>query len=108
MKKYVFVLDAIETLEKLLNGRHVEGALYIDQDTGRLTFKPYHRLCRERRRDELLKKTPWGWLKRSAERYKRFSSIPKDLSLVDQLTILNEENELVKQALVDQHIIDSI
>ena len=108
MKKYVFVLDAIETLEKLLNGRHVEGALYIDQDTGRLTFKPYHRLCRERRRDELLKKTPWGWLKRSAERYKRFSSIPKDLSLVDQLTILNEENELAKQALVDQHIIESI
>ena len=50
----------------------------------------------------------WGWLKGSAERYKRFSSIPKDLSLVDQLTILNEENELVKQALVDQHIIDSI
>ena len=108
MKKYVFVLDAIETLEKLLNGRHVEGALYIDQDTGKITFRPYHRLSRERRRDELLKKTPWGWLKGSAERYKRFSSIPKDLSLVDQLTILNEENELVKQALVDQHIIDSI
>ena len=108
MKKYVFVLDAIETLEKLLNGRHVEGALYIDQDTGRLTFKPYHRLCRERRRDELLKKTPWGWLKGSVKRYKRYSSIPKDLSLVDQLTILNEENELAKQALVDQHIIESI
>ena len=108
MKKYVFVLDAIETLEKLLNGRHVEGALYIDQDTGRLTFKPYHRLCRERRRDELLKKTPWGWLKGSAERYKRFSSIPKDLSLVDHLSSLNEENELAKQALVDQHIIESI
>ena len=108
MKKYVFVLDAIETLEKLLNGRHVEGALFIDQDTGRLTFKPYHRLCRERRRDELLKKTPWGWLKGSAERYKRFSSIPKDLSLIDQLTILNEEKELAKQALVDQHIIESI
>ena len=108
MKKYVFVLDAIEVLEKMLNGRHVEGALFIDQDTGKITFRPYHRLSRERRRDELLKKTPWGWLKGSAERYKRFSSIPKDLSLVDQLTILNEENELAKQALVDQHIIESI
>ena len=57
---------------------------------------------------ELLKQTPWGWVKGSAKRYKRYSSIPKDLSLVDQLTILNEENELAKQALVDQHIIESI
>jgi hypothetical protein len=55
-----------------------------------------------------LKKTPWGWVKGSVKRYKRYSSIPKDLSLVDQLTILNEENELAKQALVDQHIIESI
>ena len=108
MKKYVFVLDAIETLEKLLNGRHVEGALYIDQDTGKLTFRAYNRLSRLRLKDELLKKTPWGWLKGSLRRYKRYSSIPKDLSLVDQLTILNEENELAKQALVDQHIIESI
>ena len=81
MKKYVFVLDAIEVLEKMLNGRHVEGTLFIDKDTGRLTFRPYHRLSREHKKVELLKKTPWGWV---------------------------EENELAKQALVDQHIIESI
>ena len=108
MKKYVFVLNAIEVLERLLNGRHVEGALFIDQDTGKLTFRAYHRLCRERRKDDLLKKTPWGWLKGSLRRYKRYSSIPNDLSLEEQLTMFDEENELIKQALIDQHIIDSI
>ena len=108
MKKYVFVLNAIEVLERLLNGRHVEGALFIDQDTGKLTFRAYNRLSRLRLKDELLKKTPWGWLKGSLRRYKRYSSIPNDLSLEEQLTMFDEENELIKQAQIDQHIIDSI
>ena len=108
MKKYVLVLNAIELLKQLMNGKRVEGVLYVDGDTGKITFRPYHRLSREHKKVELLKKTPWGWVKGSVKRYKRYSSIPKDLSLVDQLTILNEENELAKQALVDQHIIESI
>ena len=106
MKKYIAIDE--EVLARLVLGKCVEGRLFRDKWTGVITFNAYNRQPRVRQKDALLKKTPWGWLKGSAERYKRFSSIPKDLSLVDQLTILNEENELVKQALVDQHIIDSI
>lgn len=108
MKKYVLVLNAIELFEKILNGRRVEGVLFIDKDTGKLTFKAYNRPFGHRRRDDLLKKTPWGWLKGSITRYKRYSSIPKDLSLPEQLAIFDEENELMKQALIDHHIIESI
>ena len=43
MKKFVFVLNAIELLALLMNGKRVEGVLYIDQDTGVLTFKAYNR-----------------------------------------------------------------
>jgi ABC-type iron transport system FetAB ATPase subunit len=55
-----------------------------------------------------MKKTPWGWLKASVERVKRFSSMPKDLSLDEKLAILDEENELVKQALIENYIIENV
>ena len=108
MKKYIFILNALELMSKLYVGKRVEGVLYVDQNTGRLTFKAYQRQPRVRQKDELLKKTPWGWLKASVERVKRFSSLPKDLSLPEKLAILDEENELVKQALIESYIIESV
>ena len=48
MKKYIFVLNALELMSKLYVGKRVEGVLYVDQNTGRLTFKAY----KERRADE--------------------------------------------------------
>ena len=44
MKKYIFVLNALELMSKLYVGKRVEGVLYVDQNTGRLTS--------ERRADE--------------------------------------------------------
>jgi hypothetical protein len=55
-----------------------------------------------------MKKTPWGWLKASIKRVKRHTSMPKDLSLPEKLAILDEENELVKQALIENYIIESV
>lgn len=63
---------------------------------------------RVRQKDALLKKTPWGWLKASIERVKRHTSLPKDLSLPEKLAILDEENELVKQALIENYMIESV
>ena len=42
MKKYIFVLNALELMSKLYVGKRVEGVLYVDQNTGRLTFKAYN------------------------------------------------------------------
>ena len=56
MRKYVFVLNAIGLLEQLMNGKRVEGVLYLDQNTGKLTFKAYNRQPRVRHRDTLVKK----------------------------------------------------
>ena len=35
MKKYVFVLNAINVMAKLLKEKRVEGGLYLDEDTGK-------------------------------------------------------------------------
>ena len=108
MKKFVFVLNAIELLAQLMNGKRVEGVLYIDQDTGKLTFKAYNRQTRIREKDRLVKKLPWGWVKESLLRVKRYSSLPKELTLPEKLAILDEENELAKNALIESYIIESV
>ena len=108
MKKFVFVLNAIELLAQLMNGKRVEGVLYIDQDTGVLTFKAYNRQPRIREKDRLVKKLPWGWVKESLLRVKRYSSLPKELTLPEKLAILDEENELAKNALIESYIIESV
>ena len=60
MKKYIFVLNAVSVMAKLLKDKRIEGVLYIDQNTGKLTFKAYNRQSREREKDRLVKKLPWG------------------------------------------------
>ena len=60
MKKYIFVLNAIELLAQLMNGKRVKGVLYLDQNTGKLTFKAYNRQVRIREKDVMVKKLPWG------------------------------------------------
>ena len=106
MKKYIVIEE--EVLVRLVSGKYVEGSLHRDKWTGMITFNAYNRLPRKRQKDELVKKTPWGWLKASIERVKRYSSVPKELSLEEKLAIFDEENELIKQALIENYIIESV
>ena len=75
MKKYIFILDALELMTKLIAGKRVEGVLYVDENTGRLTFKAYNRQPRVSEKDRMVKKLPWGWVKESMERIKVFGSV---------------------------------
>ena len=102
MKKYIAIEE--EVLVRLVEGKYVEGSLHRDKWTGVISFNAYNRQPRTRQKDVLMKKTPWGWLKASIERVKRYSSVPKDLSLEEKLAIFDEENELVKQALIDHEL----
>ena len=99
MRKYVFVLNAIGLLEQLMNGKRVEGVLYLDQNTGKLTFKAYNRQPRVRHRDTLVKKLPWGWVKESMERIKVFGSFPKDYGTAQVMGMLEEHTRDAMEAL---------
>ena len=107
-KKYVFVLNAIELMKLLVDGKRVEGVLYIDQNTGKLTFKAYNRKPQNKRKDVLVKKLPWGWIKESLERIKVFGSFPKDFCTAQIIELLNEHNQDAKNALIDREIIDFV
>ena len=102
MKKYIYVMNALELMSKLMVGKRVEGVLYMDEDTGRLTFKAYNRKERVRSRDRLVKKLPWGWVKESLERIKFFASLPKDMGTANMMMMLDENSRDAKNALIER------
>lgn len=104
MKKYIFVLNAIELLNQLVNGKRVEGVLYVDENTGKLTFKAYNRKPYVRKKDLLVKKLPWGWVKESMERIKVFGSFPKEYSTPKVMGLLEEHMKDAKSALIDREL----
>ena len=106
MKKYIFVLNAMELLNQLLNGKRVEGVLYMDKSTGRLTFKAYNRQPKKRFKDVLIKKLPWGWLKESQERIKLFGSFPKDMGTATIMGLMEEHAHDAKNAMIEREIIE--
>ena len=106
MRKYIELSE--EVIARLVCGKCVEGSLHRDEWTGRVTFRAYQRQPRIREKDRLVKKLPWGWVKESLLRVKRYSSLPKELTLPEKLAILDEENEQAKNALIESYIIESV
>ena len=104
MRKNVFVLNAIELLSRLTKGKRVEGVLYLDENTGKLTFKAYNRLPRVRMKDRLVKKLPWGWVKESLERIKVFGSFPKDVGTAHVMSLMDDHNRLAKNAMIEREL----
>ena len=106
MKKFILVLNAINVMERLLCSKRVKGVLYIDQDTGKLTFKAFSGQTRIHQKDVLLKKLPWGWVKESVGRIKVHSSFPKEMGSATMLGLLDEQNRDAKNALIDREIFE--
>ena len=105
IKKIEINSDVIEAVK---NGKYVEGSLRIDAETGQLTFKAYNRKERRRQPDTLICETETGWLKESAQRYKFFNSVKKDLGrrLVD--VVMHRELKQAMQVLEIEEIMDNI
>ena len=102
MRKYIFILDALELMTKLIVGKRVEGVLYMDENTGRLTFKAYNRTAPRHRKDRLVKKLPWGWVRESMERLKVFGSFPKDMGTAQVLGLLEEHTQDAMEAIAEE------
>ena len=108
MKKYIFVLDAIKLLAMLASGKRVQGALFIDQNTGRLTFKPYYSRGLHGANDVLIKTLEHGWVKESPKRIKVYDSIPKEIGTARMMSTLDREMKVAKDALIDRELIEFI
>ena len=104
MKKYIFVLNALALLGILKKGKRVEGVLFIDEETGCLTFKAYNRKPIVRKRDRLISLLEHGWVKESTDRIKVYESVPKELGTPRVMSILDREHNAAKDALIDREV----
>ena len=104
MRKLIFIQNVLDILSGAKKGKRIEGVLYMDKNTGLLTFKPYNRKPHKRTKDVLVARLPWGWVKESAMRLKRHTSMPKDMTFAEKLAILDKENKLAKEALMKQEM----
>ena len=104
MKKYIEI--EMEVLERLLDGKYVEGSLHRDVWTGKITFNAYNRQPRIREKDKLVKKLPWGWVKESTERIKVLGSFPKDLGTAQVMGLLEDHTRDAKNALIERELIE--
>ena len=107
MRKYILILNALELMTKLIAGKRVEGVLYIDEETGRLTFKAYNRQPRDRH-ERVVCQLENGWLKETPQRYKFYNSVRKDLGrrLVD--VVMHRELKTAIQMLEIEEIMDNV
>ena len=102
MKKYIEI--PFEVVERLVEGKCVEGSLRRDQFTGKITFRAYLRQSRMHQKDKLIKKLPWGWVKESMERIKVFGSFPKDMGTASIMSHLEAHTKDAKNALIEQEL----
>ena len=104
MKKFIYIINAIELLEQLVMGKRIEGVLYVDSNTGGITFKAYNRTRDKNPKDVMVRKTPYGWVKQSMLRIKRFTSVPIDMSPLEKMQVLDHENALAREAMLECEI----
>ena len=105
MRKYVEI--PLEVLERLVEGKCVEGSLRRDEWTGKVTFKAYNRQPRLRH-DRVVCQLENGWLKESPQRYKFYNSVKKDLGrrLVD--VVMHRDLKSAMQVLEVEEILDRV
>ena len=106
MKKYIEIEMGV--LERLVEGKCVEGSLRRNEWTGKICFRAYNRQSRNHVSDKLVKKLPWGWVKESKMRVKVHESLPKSMGLERMLSELAVEHNVVCEALVDEAIVNRV
>ena len=104
MRKYVEL--PLEVIERLVEGKCVEGSLRRDEWTGKVTFRAYQRKPHQRENDKLVKKLPWGWVKESLQRIKVYGSFPKDMGAAAVMGLMDEHHRHAKNAMIERELIE--
>ena len=98
MKKEVLLLNALAVMERLEQGKSVEGGMSKDPETGCIVFRPYNRLSREPGYvppSVTLYETSNGALRQTAQRNKIVVSVKRKLgNLRGAIELLAQAREL--------------
>ena len=104
-KKYIEI--PMEVMERLVEGKCVEGSLRRDKWTGKVTFRAYQRQPRNRH-ERVVCQLENGWLKESPQRYKFYNSVRKDLGRRVVDVVMHRELNTAMQSLEIEEILDNV
>lgn len=105
MRKFIEI--PLEALERLVDGKFVEGSLHRDQWTGQLIFKAYNRQSR-RKKDRVIRQLEHGWLKESPTRIKFYNSVKKELGFRLVNVAMHRELQDAMSTLEVEELLDRI
>ena len=76
MKKFIFIINALEVIAGLLRGEKFEGVLYLDKETHVLTFKAWNRRAPKYKKTRKLCDLDGGWLGETNRHIVRYEKQP--------------------------------
>lgn len=97
-----------ETWARMLTGKRVEGSIGLDLWSKKKDFLAHRRKPRNRQKDKLVKKLPWGWVKESQQNLKVFSSVPKEMGIEKVMEAFEDDRLAAMEAMVDDYLIRTV
>ena len=108
MKKFIFIINALEIIAGLLRGEKFEGVLYWDRDMHRITFKAWNRKAPKHYKQKKICDLDGGWLGESEKHIVRHEKFAKNLGLDNILNMMEHDHRQSKEALEDKDIMESV
>ena len=106
MRKYIEMTD--EVVNRLKDGKYVEGSMHYDAEVGKIVFRAYQRQSRKRYCEEILGHTDFGVVATTKTRYKWRETMPSKLSSAHLCNIMDRECQMAKGIIATHEIIDRV
>ena len=108
MKKYIWIINAIEVMKLLKEGKKLQGVLYIDKETGWPTFKPNNPPKTKVSNTELLGHTDFGRVTRNSKFVSIIQHFPIMMGVLRMTKAIDRETIDVKSIIETNEIIERV
>ena len=106
--QYITIAVDEKSFARMVAGLRVEGSVGYNPNKGMGDLNAFNRKKCKRNKDRLVKKLPWGWVKKSLTRVKVFASFPDDVGTARVLGLLDDHTRDAKNALIEREIIERV
>lgn len=108
MKKFIFIINALEIVAGLLRGEKFEGVLFWDKETRCITFKAWNRTAPKYQKQKKICDLDGGWLGETDKHIVRHEKFAKSLGLGSILMLMDHDHQQSKNALKDGSKVASV
>ena len=108
VKKFIEILNADAALKLLKAGKKLQGVLYIDENTGVLTYKPNNPPSKITKTDSLMGYTDFGRVTENSQFIKVYQLYPKVMGTRRMLNAVDREANDVKDVIETSNIINNV